>query len=164
MLWPCLLVGMLSLSVPHPSAASSSQAPASPSTWLTVLDGGKRLHLGQNQWVRFQGQGHLSFGVDRRLVDVETGTPPTVFVNGQATREPRAVAEDDILEIKAEDGSAWVIRLAEVSEVEAVVDATRIRAPHPDGPARLNMDEPTIFYVHIGEAGGSTFVYPQRLP
>lgn len=155
---------MLSFSPPHAPTAAFAQAPPVSSPWLTVLDDGQRLYLGQDQYVRFQGWGHLSFGVDRRLVDVGTDAPPAVLVNGETTREPRAVSGDDILEIKAEDGAAWVIRLAEAAEVVGIVDATRIRDPHPDSPARFDTEEPTIFFVHVDASGGSTFVYPQRLP
>lgn len=158
---PVFLTLLLFTLAPCFSSPSGVVGVVQPAPWVTVLDGGRHLHLERGRHIRFEGTGRSAFGVDRQEVRIETDALPTVLVDGAPVFGRYAVASGEVLELRGADGIRWAIRLASEAEVEASTDAVRIRDDHPRSPARLDTDEPTVFFLFIDARGGSTFTYPE---
>lgn len=154
------LFSLLLVAAPHVPWSPEPSKVEQPASWMTVLDEG-RLQLERDQYVRFEGVGRLAFGTDRREVHAEAGPLPTVLVDGTPIFGRYEVTPDETLELRGTGGTRWVIRLASEDEVAAIADAVRIRDDRPGSPARLDTDEPTLFYLYIDARGGSTFTYPE---
>ena len=157
-----LLIVPLDLSTCTVTSTCTATEPGSDApvaSWLTMRDSGRHLRLERGYTIRFEGVGRLEFGADRTLVRAEP-EPLSAFVNGERVRGRRMLADGDVLDLRAADGTAWTIRLASEDEVGAVTDATRIRDDHPDGPARIDTDEPTVFFLRLA-ADGATFIHPE---
>lgn len=138
-------------------------APASEQSqpWITVHEGGELLRLEAGHYIRFEGTGHLHFGSDRTLVQVQRARSVSAFIDGVPIREKRAVQGNATVEIQGRPATQWHIRPADRAEVEAITDATRITDDAPDSPARIDADIPITFFVYIDTTGGTAFIYPE---
>jgi hypothetical protein len=124
--------------------------------WLTISGDGHCLFIEDGHLVRFEGQGVLEFGTDRRRARPADNV--TVYVDGEKVSGERAVRYSETVELRSGD-SRWVIQSV-IGQIPGR-HGTHITDEDPDSAARIETDDPLAFFLRVTDSGGAEFFYPK---
>jgi hypothetical protein len=157
----CALLIALGLSVRGVGDAAASPTDTNEASvlpydvWLTISNDGRCLFIEDGHVVRFEGQGEIKFGTDRRRASVVGDV--VAYVDGERVSGELRVRYGQTVELRSHD-SRWILQ--PVSSGIPNGQGARISDDHPDSGARVESDDDLVFYMQATYAGGAEFYYP----